>query len=338
MTDIFKGNVFKISVLHTVLFLSTLQATAQINNSIVVKNDTVVAELKQQVYTFQNGESFTYTKPKFFDCVTKIPKDFTGTLRDVSRKNNLIALGVSTLATVVLIQSDQKLLDQSRVLGERLGLKSEALYDDFGPLSNIPPNITSGIYLIGNGTTPILLSMGFATYGLIKKDFRSLNTASGLIESLAVSGIFSQTIKRVTGRQSPSPAIADGNPGGAWNPFPSFSAFGKHTPNYDAMPSGHMMTATSALYVIMGNYPEVKWIRPVGFTLIAAMGFQMVQSNVHWYSDYPIAMVMGYIIGKNIANSKISKSNIIVAQKKYSFNYSASRAYGMNIIGVKMTF
>ena len=105
MTDIFKGNVFKISVLHTVLFLSTLQATAQINNSIVVKNDTVVAELKQQVYTFQNGESFTYTKPKFFDCVTKIPKDFTGTLRDVSRKNNLIALGVSTLATVVLIQS-----------------------------------------------------------------------------------------------------------------------------------------------------------------------------------------------------------------------------------------
>jgi len=43
-----------------------------------------------------------------------------------------------------------------------------AHYNNFGPLSNIPPNATSGIYLIGNGSTPILLGIGFATYGLIK--------------------------------------------------------------------------------------------------------------------------------------------------------------------------
>jgi hypothetical protein len=242
------------------------------------------------------------------------------------------------LATVVLIQSDQTILEHSRDFGEKIGLKSEALYNNFGPLSNIPPNITSGIYLIGNGTTSILLSMGFTTYGLIKNDYRSLNTASGLIESLAVSGIFSQTVKRISGRQSPAPALMDGNPGGDWNPFPSFSAFAKNTPNYDAMPSGHMMTATSALYVIMGNYPEVKWIRPVGYTLIGVLGFEMVQANVHWASDYPIAMVMGYIIGKNIANSKMTKSKQNLTDKKYKINYNASRAYGYNMIGAKLTF
>ena len=300
--------------------------------------DTIINDVQSQIYSLPNGEIYTYQKPKFSDCITKIPKDLVGTFHKMGEPENLVALGVSVLTTAVLIPSDQTILEKSRNLGEKLGLKSEAIYNNFGPLSNIPPNVTSGIYLVGNGTTPILLSMGFATYGLIKNDYRSLNTASGLIESLAVSGVFSQTIKRVSGRQSPAPALADGYPGGDWNPFPSFSAFAKHTPNYDAFPSGHMMTATSALYVIMGNYPEVKWIKPVGFTLIGVLGFEMIQANVHWASDYPIAMVMGYIIGKNIANSKMTKSKQNLTDKKYKIDYNASRAYGYNMIGAKLTF
>ncbi len=320
----------KVVFLYSILIVS-LCASAQVK-------DTIIADVKSQIYTLPNGEIYTYQKPKFSDCITKIPKDLVGTFHKMGEPENLVALGVSVLTTAVLIPSDQTILEKSRNLGEKLGLKSEAIYNNFGPLSNIPPNATSGIYLVGNGTTPILLSIGFATYGLIKNDYRSLNTASGLIESLAVSGVFSQTIKRVSGRQSPAPALADGYPGGDWNPFPSFSAFAKHTPNYDAFPSGHMMTATSALYVIMGNYPEVKWIKPVGFTLIGVLGFEMIQANVHWASDYPIAMVMGYIIGKNIANSKMTKSKQNLTDKKYKINYNASRAYGYNMIGAKLTF
>ena len=65
----------------------------------------------------------------------------------------------------------------------------------------------------------------------------------------------------------------------------------------------------------------------------------MVQANVHWYSDYPIAMVMGYIIGKNIAKSKITKTNTkLESTKKYTFNLNASRNYGYNFIGANITF
>ncbi len=301
--------------------------------------DSIIDGEKQQIYHFSNGETYTYKKPHLFDFVTKLPKDLIGTGKDIGKKNNLIALSSAIIATAALLPSDQYLLEQSRTVGEKIGLNEQALYSNFGPLNNIPNSITSGIYLIGNGTTPLLLSVGFATYGLIKNDYRSLNTASGLVESLAISGVFSQTIKRISGRQSPAPALADGNPGGDWNPFPSFKAYATHTPNYDAMPSGHLMTATSALYVIMGNYPEKKWIRPVGYTLIGVLGFQMVQSNVHWVSDYPIALVMGYIIGKNIANSKRTKSGTKNTEsKKYSFNYNASRQYGFNMIGATLTF
>lgn len=301
--------------------------------------DTVSTNFESQNYTATNGEIYTYKKPKFFKMFANIPKNVVGTIRDFGEKENLIALGGATLLTVTLLPTDQYLLDNSRLLGERLGLKDVARYNNFGPLTNIPPNLTSAIYLIGNGTTPILLSVGFATFGLIKNDYRALNTATGLLESLAVSGVFSQTIKRVTGRQSPEPAIKAGNPGGEWNPFPSFSAFLKYTPQYDAMPSGHVMTATAALNVIIVNYPDKKWLKPVGYSLIGILGFEMVQANVHWYSDYPIALVMGYIIGKNIANSKIIKikSNSEL-QKKYTLNMNASRKLGYNLIGATLTF
>jgi hypothetical protein len=318
------------------LFFIFIIVTALANAQVA---DTIQRPVDIQSYTLSNGAIYTYKKPKFFSIVTKIPSNVVSTFHDFGKTNNMIGLAGATVATVALLPADQKLLENSIAIGEDLGMASVARYKNFGPLSNIPPNATSAIYLIGNGTTPIMLSMGLATYGLINNDYRSLNTATGLMESLIVCGVFSQTIKRITGRQSPAPALIDGNDGGSWTPFPSIIAYTKHTPRYDAMPSGHMMTATASLYVIMGNYPEKKWIRPVGYTLIGALGFQMVQSSVHWVSDYPIALVMGYIIGKNITRSNVAISNTKkTTPKKYAFNLDAYRQSGINMIGARITF
>ena len=319
-----------------VILLSLLLTTSVVLSQI---KDSTSSNIKYQSYTNANGDIYSYKKPRFFGMITNIPKSVCGTVNDFGYKENLIALAGATVMTVSIIPEDQHLLEQSRILGERIGLKEFAKYNSFGPLRNIPSDLTSAIYLIGNGTTPLLMSMGFATYGLIKKDYRALNTSTALVESLLVCGVFSQTIKRVSGRQSPAPAIIDGNPGGDWNPFPSFSAYGKNTPNYDAMPSGHVMTATAALNVILTNYPDKKWIKPLGYSLIGMLGFEMVQANVHWYSDYPIALVMGYIIGKNVANSKIKKTNSTIdTPKKFTFNVNASRSSGYNFIGANITF
>ncbi len=319
------------------VILLSLIFTSQLISSQI--KDTISNKSEFQSYTNSNGEIYTYKKPHFFEMITHVPRDVYGTIKDFGATENLIALGGATVLTVALLPADQFLLNNSRDFGEQIGLKNEAKYDKLAYIINIPPNITSGIYLLGNGTTPILLTMGFATFGLIHNDYRSLNTATGIVESLAVSGVFSQTIKRISGRQSPAPAIREGNPGGDWNPFPSFGAFAKKTPQYDAMPSGHLMTATAALNVIIGNYPDKKWIKPVGYSLIGILGYEMAQANVHWYSDYPIALVMGCIIGKNIANSKITKSNSpLETPKKYTFNMNASRKSGYNLIGATVAF
>src|SRR5690606_32098936 len=117
---------------------------------------------------------------------------------------------------------DQKLLDNAQELGEPIGLADDVRYIRVFQIELIPQDINGAIYYLGNGLTPILVSGGFYLVGLINDDYRALNTSSELIEVLISSGVVTQTIKRVTGRESPSAAIANGNPGGHWTPFPSF--------------------------------------------------------------------------------------------------------------------
>jgi hypothetical protein len=300
--------------------------------------DSISRGRKTQNYKTASGEIFTYKKPRLFEPILCIPKDVAGSAINMTKTNNIIALGAATFATTALVPVDDYFIDKSRDIGYKLHFKEVARYDNFGPIELIPTDTSSAIYLIGNGVTPLIMSMGFATYGLIENDYRSLNTASGLAEGLLVTGVFSQTIKRVTGRQSPSPAYEDGNRTGLWRPFPSFATYAKDTPNYDAMPSGHLMTATTTLYILAENYPDKKWIKPVGWSLIGVLGFQMAQSKVHWVSDYPIALVMGYIIGKNIANNKIEKSGKSIKEKKYSLKLSANKFENYNMIGANLKF
>lgn len=67
---------------------------------------------------------------------------------------------------------------------------------------------------------------------------------------------------------------------------------------YDAFPSGHLSTAMVAVTVISSNYPEYTFMKPLGYTLMSALTFQMVNNGGHWYSDYPLAIAMGWMFGK----------------------------------------
>ncbi|WP_420287199.1 phosphatase PAP2 family protein [Flavobacterium psychrophilum] len=292
-----------------------------------------------QEYEFSDGTTRTYSKPKLLEIVTKAPKDFLNTNIDFVAKDHAWYLAGALASTLVLLPIDQQITDQSRAWSERNGLSESNRYGKLGPLENKPENIGAAFYLLGNGTTVVLLGAGFATYGLLKNNYRAQATASSLIESLLVSGVFVQSLKRITGRESPFIAMQKGHPGGEWNPFPSFPAYAKDTPNYDAMPSGHLTTIMSGLTIIITNYPDYKWLKPVCYTAMAGLCFQMVQSQVHWASDYPMAIFMGYFIGKTIAKNRFKETKKAeTSQKKYTYNFSASRQYGINTVGVTVKF
>jgi membrane-associated phospholipid phosphatase len=110
----------------------------------------------------------------------------------------------------------------------------------------------------------------YAGYGLITDDTRALRTAVQITEAILSTGGVVQLLKHVSGRESPFVAT---EPTGLWEWFPNQIEYLKHVPHYDAMPSGHIATATTTLIVIAENYPEYKW------------------------SDIPLGIAIGYSFG-----------------------------------------
>jgi len=299
--------------------------------------------LNVQDYSVNDSITYSFSKPKFWDMIRYIPADLVAFSSFTVQKENLKWDALVLGPTVALLPYDQKIINDSEQLGERLGgWDEQAQYEKIGGVLNvIPKNIPSAIYYIGNGGTTILLSGIFYGIGKIGPvDYRALNTSSELIEVLLSVGVTTQALKRITGRESP---IAATSSGGKWTPFPSLPAFQNHTPSYDAMPSGHMATYIATVVVIATNYPEIKWIKPVGYGLGAVIAFNMMSGKVHWASDYPIAFVIGYVMGKNVANRRILKKNNLrnsIDQKKTSFKmrYHYNQIHQTNLFGVAITF
>ena len=150
-------------------------------------------------------------------------------------------------------------------------------------------------------------------------------------------GVSTQIVKRITGRQSPSEANARG---GNWHFFPSFSEFQQHTPNYDAFPSGHLATLMSSLTIFAENYPEKRWIKPVGYSLTGLVALSMINNKVHWASDYPLALAMGYLCAKQVSKRSRKMLNSTAASKKSrgELTYTISYQNGTMMPGVLYKF
>jgi membrane-associated phospholipid phosphatase len=301
--------------------------------------------VNRQVFQITPELTYSYKAPKTWDMFRFIPQDLYDLGKFTVQKENLKWDGLALGSTLVILPYDQKLIEDSGKLGERLGgWDKPSHYKRILGLEVIPTSISSAFYYIGNGNTTLLLSGFFYAVGKIgPDDYRALTTANELVEVLVSVGITTQTIKRMSGRQSPLVAIRDGNDGGAWHPFPSFAAYQSTTPNFDAMPSGHMATYFATLMVIATNYSEYKWIKPVGYTLGGALAFNMMSGKVHWASDYPLAVLIGCVIGKNIAERRIVKTSTALQgakEKKTTFNtqYNFNRIYNTNVVGATITF
>lgn len=154
---------------------------------------------------------------------------------------------------------------------------------------------------IGGGGYQFAISAIFATSAVIFNNDAYLKAASNVSEAILSTGLFVQLLKRTTGRQSPAASTEDG---GEWNPFPSIKKYQKNQAAFYSFPSGHLSTATAVLTVIANDYPSEKWIKPVGYPLLGALGVSLVNKGMHWYSDLPLAVFLGSTLGNIIAPSE----------------------------------
>jgi hypothetical protein len=257
--------------------------------------------------TSKSGVTHRYERPKAFDFFKKTPRALATTFVQPFQKENLWKTGTMIGGTALLVAVDQPVIDGAQQFGKYIGLGTDRgtkallefqILGQSAPIE-VPTSFSSGVYYIGEGWPTIFTTLGFYTTGLIKKDDRALQTASQLVQTMIGVGIFAQFIKRTTGRESPFKAT---QPGGKWKPFPNPKDYAAAVPEHDAFPSGHMATLAGTFTVIVLNYPDVKILRPIAVGTMALVGFQMMNNGVHWISDYPIAIAIGYGLGKIAVN------------------------------------
>ena len=258
-------------------------------------------------YTVAPGETWHYDKPKPFSWAYHIPRDLGQFPGYAFRRENSGTLISLAAASVALWAADQAILEWSQDFGKFIGLKAAStqkslVHIPFSigsanlPLEfNVPDNLNSTFYYLGDGWTHLAVASGFWIYGGIKKDNRALRTSSELGEAIFSTGLIVQGLKRITGRQSPFTASKDR---GEWDLFPSYSVYQNSVPSHDAFPTGHLATAMATVTVIAENYPEYHFIRPVGYSLMGLLGYAMLNNGVHWASDYPVGIALGYAFAK----------------------------------------
>ncbi len=281
-------------------------------------NFELLLDSSYQQYKIDENTIFLYKEPKSFEFVTNVPGNFIdfydrGFSSDLWQEYTII-----TGSTVLLWYYDQDILDKSQQWGRDLGLGNSdktTSYISIGdlPIFRGPSDWGSAMYFIGDGWTHIGFSLGFYAYGLIDNDNRALQTASQIAQGMLTTGVATQVLKHITGRQSP---YVSTEKRGKWDLFPDQVEYHKHVSSHDAFPSGHIATAMMTVTVIAENYPEYTYIRPVGYTLMSLLMYQMMNNGVHWASDYPLGIAIGYLMGKIASDNgrKIVKLNNVQNQ------------------------
>ena len=262
-----------------------------------------------QVVNFSNGESYIYQKPHAFQWAGRLPHDMVQFGKTSFKKENLVTVGAILAVTGAMVLVDQEMLDGTKLFAKNIGVSADNGQKKIANFSVgktghslalpifVPTNFNTGMYFLGDGLTHVTAMTGFWVYGKVAHNYRALQTSSQLLECLFATGIVTQTLKHLTGRESPYTATA---PGGKWRFFPNQKEYATHVPHYDAFPSGHLATLIGTVTIIADNYPEYRFVRPVGYTLCGMLAFAMVNNGVHWISDYPLGLAIGYTISKAI--------------------------------------
>ncbi|HEY3390830.1 MAG TPA: phosphatase PAP2 family protein [Prolixibacteraceae bacterium] len=310
----------KFGVLFLLGVLFCFSANVSANDSLIGRDTLVykpykdtVRLTKAQVYDLNQSESLLIYKPRPFEFIKNVPSDFAMFGKAVVAKKNLPKIGMLIGATAILVALDQPLLDGAQQFGQFIHLDSErkfkrAVSFNIGsfavPVLDVPQNLNSAFYFIGEGWPSILVAGSFYGYGIFTNDYRARQTSSELAEMFFTLAVTTQVLKRITGRQSPFNSTT---PGGEWHPFTKPSVYQADVSNYDAFPSGHLATIMATVTILAGNYPDSKFIKPVGYSIMGLLGYAMMNNGVHWAGDYPIAIAIGYTCGK-IALSRGQKT------------------------------
>ena len=288
--------------------------------------DKILSSEEGTAYFINNNHCFIYKKNKPFSFLTNIPYNYSTYYKQTFRKDNFLNIAGMAGITALFVYLDQPIIDEAQRFGRRIKVSGKDNTKTFISIDGLsifrgPTDIGSSLYFLGDGWFHFSIAGGFLLSSAITKDSRAMNTGVQLVEGIITSGSVTQLLKHITGRQSPFKSTQDG---GKWNWFPDQVEYAKHVPAYDAFPSGHLTSAMTVYTIIAENYPEyLSYIRPVAYTLMGALSFQMLNNGVHWFSDYPLALALGHTFGEIVVHHNRIDVSTEYSKKKNKIKLSS---------------
>ena len=294
-----------------IFLIIQLTAAENVRGQLVSSLDSTKAKSEMFVDSTDVSSS-KYFIPKWHAMFTNIPNDWAKYF-SVTWNENKIPLYLTVAAlTAATIVTDDKTWQETRKWHDASSFNTK--FDEF-------------FSEFGDGRTQFGIAAAFGLYGFINKDARALRTASQIVQTVLASGTVVQIFKHMTGRETPNTAST---PTGVWRFFPNQIEYAKHVSTYDAFPSGHVTTTLATVIVIAENYPEVWWIRPVGYVLTGLVAWGMVGTGIHWYSDYPLAVALGYTFGMIAAHPE-GIPNSIAGKRLNVMPILVDKGFGLSI-------
>jgi membrane-associated phospholipid phosphatase len=129
----------------------------------------------------------------------------------------------------------------------------------------------------------------FYLYGHLAEDPKARRASLLAMESLAISGAFTMTIKLATRRPRPD----TGESSTTWN------GHGTKTTN-SSFPSIHTQTAFSIAAVFAEEYGTNTYVPPIAYGVATLVGLSRVYDDKHWTSDVFFGAAIGYVVGKAV--------------------------------------
>ena len=189
--------------------------------------------------------------------------------------------GLVVGATSGLIFADADIRDIARRNQSSIGDKAATIGNDLGnPLYTLPP---LGLFYL---------------YGHFNDDPKARRTSLLAVESLAVSGVFTWTIKVTAQRPRPFTGASPG----IWN------GPGTGLGDY-SFPSGHSTAAFSIASVIAEEYGTNPYVPPIAYGLASLTGLARIYSDKHWASDVFLGGAIGYFAGKAVVRYHTLQGN-----------------------------
>jgi hypothetical protein len=299
-----------ITILVLMRYIICVNSFAQMD-TIALHGDTAYHAVNNAINYSDSQETMKPHQPKTktFDCIGHVPNNLWQIAKAPFQKKNLGNLALVAGATALFVWQDHHLMDGISATADRMHLDRTTNYKPVLRIKDVvllkaPGNINSALVQLGDGGTSLLLAGGLFVYGHTNKDQRAVQAASDVTETVISMALATKMIKWAAGRQEPSRASEKAS----WKPFTSLKDFWDDKSNYDAFASGHVATLTATVTVLGENYPEKRWIKPIGYSLVGMMAFALSNTKMHWVGDYPLAFALGYLSGKVTAGRHMIKA------------------------------